>query len=631
MLSEILKALLITSFTGTCLAAVIMLARPVTKKLFGSAWHYYIWLAVLLTMMLPVRFSLPKRLADAPRVTVQTAQNMQAEEAVQNMNIVSDVPAKPETNILQKGTGAVKGMLYNRLNTAAYLWLAGAVILLLINLMGYIRLIMKMRRNAVAVHCPEAENFTGRKLTVRVWENMFSPFMTGIFKPTLVLPARDLTEEQLYNILRHEMMHFKRHDILYKWFAALVKCLHWFNPVIWYVVKQINMECEISCDAAVTINMSRDEEMSYIDTILSLLPKGKTKQIPLTTQMAGSKRVLKRRFEMIKNKKKTSKFMSALSAAAAVVMFGTTVFAGGAASGILSGNASSWAKDDIKKAEEYSIIYDEMGITDYTKNITRGELCELAANVFVNSGVTLTAWEYPFTDVKEYGGAIDSLYCMGIVNGKTETEFRPDDYVTREEAASVLYRMYRYTGLMEYYPEQYAFADDGDISDWAKDAVYGLHTTHIMSGVGNDRFDPKSYFTTEQTISAMVKLYDILNESELTVIGQNRARQNIRVFYSCFNKSDFETMKNYCTQDCIDTFFGDGYVFGMKKAGLNRISFESNERLRAMNKIAVLAEVYMTPHENSVFDPSQTSTSFYMILEKQNDGSYLIDEFATGL
>lgn len=67
----------------------------------------------------------------------------------------------------------------------------------------------------------------------------------------LILPDRELSGEALNNILRHEMMHFKRKDILYKWFVALVKCVHWFNPVAYYIAKQINIECEISCDLAV--------------------------------------------------------------------------------------------------------------------------------------------------------------------------------------------------------------------------------------------------------------------------------------------------------------------------------------------------------------------------------------------
>lgn len=352
-----------------------------------------------------------------------------------------------------------------------------------------------------------------------------------------------------------------------------------------------------------------------------------------TTKMSGDAKILQKRFSKIRSKQSRKSKITAAVMAAALAM--TVLFATVAMAAIDNNNSnvSSWAKNDIKKAEDYVLIYEGLNITDYKQNITRGMFCEIAANVFTRNGVTLTAWEYPFTDLEE-DTVISSLYCMGIINGKTETEFKPNDYITREEAAAVLYRMYRYTGLMEYYPEEtknYRFADDEIISDYAKSAVYGLYTTHIMNGTGNDMFTPKSYFTIEQSISSMVRLYDILNNSDLTIIANNRARQDVRVFFSCFNQQDFEAMKNYCTQNCIDNFFGSGYVFGMTKAGVNSISFEPNERLQAENKIAVLVDVYMTPHEGSVFLPDQTETSFYLILKKQNDGSYLIDEFATGL
>ena len=230
MLSEIFKALLITSLAGLCLAAVIALSKPITKKIFGYSWHYYIWLAVLAVMILPVRFTLPQK-TDIPLIAaMQTVQTEQTVQAVQNTdNIVSDVQTEPKTDIWQAGTSLIKRVIDNRLNILALLWLIGTAVLLLINLIGYIRLIIKIRKNSVVVSCPELMNFTDKRVTVRVWENMSSPFMTGIFKPTLVLPARELTEEQLNNILRHEMTHFKRHDILYKWFVSLVKCVHWFN------------------------------------------------------------------------------------------------------------------------------------------------------------------------------------------------------------------------------------------------------------------------------------------------------------------------------------------------------------------------------------------------------------------
>ena len=62
MLVEVFKALLLTSVIGTVLVAVLMLLRPVTKKFFSAGWHYYMWLAVLLVMVLPVKFDLPEEI-----------------------------------------------------------------------------------------------------------------------------------------------------------------------------------------------------------------------------------------------------------------------------------------------------------------------------------------------------------------------------------------------------------------------------------------------------------------------------------------------------------------------------------------------------------------------------------------
>ena len=361
MISEIFTAMLITSLSGSCLAAVILLARPLTKRVFGYSWHYYIWLTVLFTMLLPVRFSLPRTADIVPSVPA-AAQSGQSVQTEQDTNIAASVPQEDtKTELLQTGTRFFAGIIDNKMDIIAYIWLAGAVTLLSVNLTSCIRLAWQIRKNSALVPCPELEGFTKRKVSVRVWERTSSPFMVGVIKPTLVLPARNLTDKQLNNILRHEMTHLRRHDILYKWLVVLVKCLHWFNPMIWAAAKQIDAECEISCDMAVTRSMNRDEEMSYIDTILSLLPVRQSKRLSITTQMAGSKRMLERRFMMMKKKKTTSKLMSAVSAVIAAAMLSTTVFAGGVLSG-LTGD-------------------------DYTVEITNnGEVIELANKPFIENG-----------------------------------------------------------------------------------------------------------------------------------------------------------------------------------------------------------------------------------------------------
>ena len=102
-------------------------------------------------------------------------------------------------------------------------------------------------------------------------------------------------------------------------------------------------------------------------------------------------------------------------------------------------------------------------------------------------------------------------------------------------------------------------------------------------------------------------------------------------FFYSFGTGDFENMKRYCTQNCTNTFFKDDAVFGMKKANLTEMDINPLEYAKSSNGFNVFVSVNMTPSEESVFDPSETSTSFYVILQRQTDGRYLIDEFATGL
>ena len=626
MIGELFKALLITSLAGSALAVVISLLRPVTKKIFGYSWHYYIWLCVLFVMLMPVRFSVNTMpTTNIATQTIQTQQETVSEQPETTENIVQTAPAqKPQ--LLQRATVIWDRIIYNRMNILAYVWLIGAIALMLLNVVRYVRLNIKIRKNGEVISCPETKAYTDRKINVRVWENVASPFMTGVFRPTLILPKTELSSEQLHNILRHEMTHFKRHDILYKWFAEFVKCIHWFNPIAWYVSKQIAAECEISCDMSVTKNMTDSEEMSYVGTILSLLPTGKSKQLPLTTQMASSKKILKRRFAMIKNKKTTSRFMSVLSAVIAVVMLSTTVFA----SGVLS----------------------DLTTDDYTIEITNnGEKIELANKPFIENGEVYV----PLRELFEKGGVMnhpDSK--IEWDNGKIDLDiaYYADAYTTHKspndgQDVDII------TIISSYAIE----IGNSTILLNAHPTLMGQNISHedIMDNApvlkGSNTYIPFSYvhrMLHSQSWQISYNVYDknnmlidfspTFNFVSPTVVkisqyDNTTPEYTIDQFFYLFGDGDFDNMKKYCTQNCIDNFFRDNSVFGMKKATLQNISKDSNDlRKRGfiVGEWAALVNVTMTPAENSVFDPNQTETSFYLILKQQN-GRYLIDEFATGL
>ena len=105
----------------------------------------------------------------------------------------------------------------------------------------------------------------------------------------------------------------------------------------------------------------------------------------------------------------------------------------------------------------------------------------------------------------------------------------------------------------------------------------------------------------------------------------------IKAFFKAFAKSDFETMKQYCTDSCVSGFFGDGYVFGMTRASIKDIEIDEREYAKSSNDFNVSVTVDMTRYEGSLYPEGQTEAAFYVILMRQTDGTYKIDEFATGL
>lgn len=607
MIGEIFKSILITSFAGSVFAVVISLFRPITKKIFGYSWHYYIWLCVLFVMLIPVRFNVnPMLMPNVATQAVQTQQTVVSEQPETTENIVQTAPIqKPQ--LLQKATVIWDRIIYNRMNILAYVWLIGAIALMLLNVLRYIRLNIKISKNSEVISCPETRTYTDRKINVRVWENIASPFMTGIFRPTLILPKTELSGEQLDNILRHEMTHFKRYDILYKWFAEFVKCVHWFNPISWYVSKQIASECEISCDMSVTKNMSGSEEMSYVSTILSLLSTGKSKQLPLTTQMASSKKILKRRFIMIKNKKTTSRFMSVLSAVIAVIMLSTTVFA----SGVLS---------DLT-TDDYTIEITNNGEKIELKNkpfIENGEVYVPLRELFEKMGIMSNPENYINWDNGKITVSINEP--SRSVNGYSEYTYQIE---IGQEIRKILSNPEPINFDVLIVPpvlkDSITYVQLGSVSGVLNE-IYGTHLYKLEYNI----FDKNRNDITFSVTDAL--------ETEKDLREMSDPIRTVELFFKAFYNQDFEKMKRYCTQNCVDNFFGDDYVFGMKKAMPLSIATVDNLAEKGFTDGEWVAQVNvkMTLDENSVFDPDKTETSFYLIL-KQQDGKYLIDEFATGL
>lgn len=178
---------------------------------------------------------------------------------------------------------------------------------------------------------------------------------------------------------------------------------------------------------------------------------------------------------------------------------------------------SDWAVSDVKKAEALNIT--EKGkVYRYRMSITREEFCELIYNYCYNviKEVDTVTGENKFTDTTN--SKIIRLNAMGIINGKTETEFAPNDLLTREEAAVILNRMVNKTIPVPVTEMYFNFDDESSISGWASDSIQVMCNMGVMNGVGNNKFAPKETYTTEQAIATIVRVY-AAQSSNSAIIG----------------------------------------------------------------------------------------------------------------
>lgn len=127
---------------------------------------------------------------------------------------------------------------------------------------------------------------------MRLYKNatVETPILIGFFRPAVILPDKKYEDKKLRNILIHEMIHMKRYDILVKWLLIFIGSIHWFNPLVYFVRREINKACELACDESVIKRFDISEMQLYGDTLIAVAADS-IRKMPLSITMFDDKKI----------------------------------------------------------------------------------------------------------------------------------------------------------------------------------------------------------------------------------------------------------------------------------------------------------------------------------------------------
>lgn len=312
-MEQFLLNLLKASLLGALAILLMLVSKPLWRERYRAKARCWLWLALAAFLLFPVDFSVK----DAPvqaappqdytlfvgtdKTTIQSTDHLfgdMAERSGQTSTQVRDsIIARPVTDPAQKATRyiPVTTILF-------YGYLAGAAAFLLCQGVSYVRFRRTVRRWRSGVTRGDYRALlqeTARSLNVTapemfVCEAISTPAVTGLFRPTLLLPHEGYDSNELRYILRHELCHLKRRDMLLKLVLLAANAMHWFNPVVYLMLRQADEDIELACDSAATDGLDRAERAAYSRTLLAAV-QSHVRALPATTCFGGTVERLKRR------------------------------------------------------------------------------------------------------------------------------------------------------------------------------------------------------------------------------------------------------------------------------------------------------------------------------------------------
>ena len=255
-----MEYLLVLTISGSTITAVYLLLRCLLKRKICARYFDLLARAAILYYLVPLPY--------LKKCYLVVLRRLLPESPV----LISKISLSRRNHIVYAEDALHVNIYAGVQMAAAILWILAIGILLAVWVIEYVRLARIAARYADMAMTPECRAFLENlkkqykiRRRVYLYEAMAgeNTITFGFFKPVIIC-SRATASPEAELLVRHELLHIKRMDVLWKMLMDVARMIHCYNPLVWILHSSFEQVCECSCDEIVMQERTDVEVKEYL-------------------------------------------------------------------------------------------------------------------------------------------------------------------------------------------------------------------------------------------------------------------------------------------------------------------------------------------------------------------------------
>lgn len=272
ILAKIFLWVLQASLTASIAALIVILILKLFNSHIGVRFQHALLLIIILRLIIPANipsninlFNILFNKYENKILNIESKNDTKAtydflskgkiylndrtrDDKVDSSSPSEDISYKQEVTAKEK-------VITSTLNIASCIWLVGVVSIALFFLIISWKFKAKipeleqtpdLKIVSLLEECKKKLSIN-RSIPIYACDDFKTPCIFGVLKPKIYIPKYKYSTNDykyLSHIFLHELIHYKRKDLIYNFLGTITILIHWFNPIIWFIVKKMKLQRE---------------------------------------------------------------------------------------------------------------------------------------------------------------------------------------------------------------------------------------------------------------------------------------------------------------------------------------------------------------------------------------------------